>query len=817
MKILTRYILKEMLTPTVLGFVFYTFIILTKQLFDFAGLIIKSSLPGGTTFRLLILSLPHIVVLTVPMSLLFGILIAVGRLSTDSEIIAMRALGISTRTIYRPVFLFSFAVFLVSLYLMNVVLPRGNTELQALRLEITTSQIDKEIRPRVFYDEYENLMIYVNDVDPRSGTWKGVFIADSRGEDAPDPNATTPQQILDAANANASNVFVAQRSTQRIIVAQTGTISLFKKTRQIWLTLHNAETHLWDPRKAERYDQNRNVIQRMRLPEKMTAPESWTRARSLREMTLPELLVQAEASRNYDPEIHRLALVEVHKKFAFPFACVVFGIVGLPLGITNRRGGKSSGFSLSIGIIVFYYVLINNGEHLAGAGKISPAVGMWAPNVVLFVIGLYLLGRANREGGAQKAEGNWLRRLMDVLAAKRTPQRRMAEPGAPMAVKVGGAAAADDEHTILHRLDITFPNTLDRYILREFLKVLGLVLLSTAALFVVFDYTDLAGDVRRNNIAFHTIFAYYRFAIFQMFNFTVPISVLVSTLVTFGLFSKNNEVTAFKSSGVSLYRVALPVIIVGVVMSVLSYFMLDYILPYSNRRTDELRNKIKNNRIVAVANQQQKLWFLGHGRYIINFLAYDRNIKQLSQVQIFEFHPSDFRLTRRVYANWARWDGHGWEFRNGWLRSFSDDGKSTFTPITTPLRLYYSEKPQDFETEVKAPEQMTFQQLRQYIDTVKRSGSASEELSVKLYQKTSWPFLSLVMCLIALPFAFRVGKGGALYGVTIALVLGLLYWMIYAIFTKFGEVGNLPAALAAWSANILFAIGALYMFLKVET
>src|SRR6266550_3372217 len=163
MKILSRYIFKEMIAPTVLGFSFYTFIILMRNLFDFAGMIIKRSLPAATVGRLLFLSLPHIVVLTVPMSLLFGILIAIGRLSSDSEILAMRALGISTRTIYRPVFLFSFALLLFSLWLMNDVLPKGNSQLTALTAEIFTSTAEKEIKPRVFYDDFDNVMIYVDD------------------------------------------------------------------------------------------------------------------------------------------------------------------------------------------------------------------------------------------------------------------------------------------------------------------------------------------------------------------------------------------------------------------------------------------------------------------------------------------------------------------------------------------------------------------------------------------------------------------------------------------------------------------------------
>ena len=801
MKTLTRYILKEMVGPTALGFSFYTFIILMRQLFDFAGMIIRRSLPASTVGRLLLLSLPNIVVLTVPMSLLFGILISIGRLSSDSEIIAMRALGISTRTIYRPVFIFSFAVFLLNLYLMNVVLPRGNTQFQNLKAEIYTSAIEKEIKPRLFYEEFADLMLYVNDIDPRTGTWKGVFVADNRTEDS-DAAPLTPHQAVLAAQNAAKSPFPSQRSGQRVIVAQTGTVSIVRRpTKQIWLNLSSAFTHVWDPRKPDRYDINKNDAQRMRLPDRYSDANVQP-LKSFREMNLRQLVEQASLARRGDRAAYNQANVEIHKKFAIPFACIVFGILGLPLGITNRRGGKSSGFSLSIAIIVFYYVMINNGEHLAIAGKVSPATGMWTPNLILLLLGIYLLARANRDAGARKRDRTLLQRLTSIFRKRRSE------------IAVG---AVDEEPAILNRLDITFPSTVDRYVLREFIKILALVLISTAALFVIVDYTDLSGDIRANHIAFHTVFAYYRFLLFQILNYTLPISVLVSTLVTFGLLSKNNEITAFKSSGISLYRVSLPIIAIAGVMSILSYLMLDFVLPYSNQRVDQLRNKIKGKRTVASA-QQQKSWFLGKGRYLINFLSYDRNAKQLSQVQVFEFHPTEFRLTRRVYADRARWDGSGWVFEHGWMRSFADDGATTvYTPIQAPLRLSYAERPEDFATEVKAPDQMTFAQLRRYIETIRRSGYAAEELSVKLYQKTSWPFISLVMTLIALPFAFRIGKRGALYGVGIALVLGIFYWMIFAIFTKFGEVGNLPPLLSAWSANVLFAIAAIYLFLHVDT
>jgi LPS export ABC transporter permease LptG len=812
--ILTRYILREMIGPTVLGFSFYTSIILMQRLFDMAALIIRRSLSAAVVGKLLLLSLPHIVVLTVPMALLFGILIAVGRLSSDSEIVAMRALGISTRTIYRPVFLFSLVIFALNVYLINEVMPRGNRQLVALRAEIMTSSAENEIKPRVFYDEYENLMIYVNDVDPLSGQWKGVLVADSRTEQKP---AATPQDLANNVPTDPDNgtdvaALTQQNGGQRIIVAGTGNLSIIKRTKEVWLNLQHAETHFWDARKTERYDLNRNESQRILLPTDLGGGDVavGSLARSLREMDLRELMVQERRLRDSDDRTtYNMARVEIHKKFAIPFACIAFGVLGLPLGITNRRGGKSSGFSLSILIILFYYVMINNGEHLATAGKIPPVIAMWSANALLLGIGIYLLSRANREFSTS-SDGGLFRRAVQAIQGKVAARKESAGNANTT------AGHTIEEGSVLNRLDITFPNILDRYILREFLKVLAMVLISVIALFIIVDYTDLAKDIRENHIAASTLLRYFRFKIFEVLNMTLPISVLVATLVTFGMLSKNNEVTAIKSGGVSLYRIALPIIAVAAVMSVLAYFILDFVLPYSNQRAAQLKNKIEG-RATQTAASQQKLWYRGKGHYIINFLNYDEDAKRLTQVQVFEFHPSEFRLTRRVYANSATWNGQGWAFQDGWIRSFTDDGQTTYTPITQPLALFYSETPDDFATDVKPPEQMTFAQLRRYIQTIRNSGYAAEELAVKLYAKTSWPVISTVMALIALPFAFRMGKRGALYGIGLALGLGIAYWIIFAAFTKFGEVGNLPPLLSAWAANILFALGAIYMFLHVET
>jgi LPS export ABC transporter permease LptG/LPS export ABC transporter permease LptF len=809
MRILTRYIVKETIGPTLLGFGFYTFIIIMRVLFDLAGMIIGKSLPAAVVGRLLLLSLPHVVVLTVPMGLLFGILIAVGRLSSDSEIIAMRALGLSTSIIYRPVFYFSFVIFLINLYLMNVVLPKGNTQLQSLKAEILTASVEKEIKPRTFFGDYESFIIYVNDVDPRTGQWKGVFVSENGAEEN---NGDITSNNLAGGLANAGEHPVSR--TQRVIIARRGSLGIIPETKQIWLNLTDAQTHVSETGKPEKYDLNRNASQRVLLPDRLSGGDPAVRsARQLRELTLRELMQQARVLSHTDRVLYRMAKVEIHKKFTFPFACLALGLVGLPLGITNRRGGKSSGFSLSIAIILFYYVMMNNGEALATTGKIGPALGMWTPNILLVALGIYLMIRANRDAGSQSRGGGigtWFAGVVERTIARRKRSAE-AKSGVPAPIPVRESTSP------LSRFDLTFPNTLDRYVLREFLKILALVVVSTAMLIMLVTYTEIAGDIRERHIPAAMVIDYFRLQFFQVLGWTLPISVLMATLVTFGILAKNNEVTAFKANGVSLYRVAFPIIAVSLLMSGLSYLLNDFVLPYSTQRLQQIDDRIKGRHVAATSSpNQQKQWYRGRGSYIFNFLSYDPDDQELKEVQVFEFSP-DFRLVRRVWARAAKWDGTGWAFRDGWMRSFDADGTSSYVPFTAPIRLQYTETPADFASDTKSPDQMTYGQLKRYIATLKASGYGAEELSVKLYEKASWPFVSLVMALIALPFAFRVGKRGALYGVGVALMLGIVYWMVFAVFTKFGEVGNLPPLLAAWSANILFSLSAVYMFLHVDT
>src|SRR5215212_8754677 len=300
---LDRYILSEILGPLALGFLVYTFILLLRFLFDSAEMIIRRGLPVSIVGRLLTLTLPNIIVLTLPMSLLFGILIAVGRLSSDSELIAMRSSGISLLTLYRPILFMSAVFAILNTWLMVYALPWGNHALQQLRLEITTQSISQQVQPRVFYEEWEGKVLYVFETPEGEERWKGVFLAESvpSGED------------------------------NEITIADWGEVRVEPDGERVVLRLYNAIRHKVNLNSPDRYEISR------------------------------------------------------HRR------------LDLPLGINNRRGGKASGFALSIGVILLYYILLSNGEETARYGRIPGWVGMWAPNILMAAGGFFLLMRRNKD------------------------------------------------------------------------------------------------------------------------------------------------------------------------------------------------------------------------------------------------------------------------------------------------------------------------------------------------------------------------------------------------------------------------------------
>ena len=793
MRLLDRYLLREIAGPLGLGFLVYTFILLLQALFKSAEMIIRRGLPVSTVGELLALSLPNIIVLTIPMSLLFGVLIAIGRLSSDSELVAMRATGISLLSLYRPILLLSTFFFLVNTVLMVWVLPWGNHRLQLKRLDILTQSISTQVEPRIFWDEWEDQVLYVFDTSERGDSWRGVFLAQS----------------------------IPSTHTNQVTIAERGRVRVDRDGERVVLELSNAQVHEVDLSKPDSYQISSHDSLEVVLEDQFATEQraQISASKGVRELNLAELVTWMRDSKRL-PEIRRLARVEIHKKFSIPFACIVFGIFALPLGFDTSRGGKASGFALSILVIVVYWVLLDTGEKSAEAGNLAPWLAMWGPNILLSALGLFLLARRNRDKSLLLTKiDRWIRR--DVWARVHFLQRRRQERVARRrAIRLERERERQNPHVVIRlpRVRVWVPNLIDRYVFRAFTGVFALVLLSGLSIYLVADLTGKADEIMKNHVPRSVILSYYKYSSLQMFYEISPILVLVATLITFSLLSKSNEVIAFKALGVSLFRLAVPAVAAALAITIFTAFLESEVLPASNEKVARLEDRIRGRETARTYRRADRQWLFGQDRYIYNYIHYDPDRETLHRLQVFEFDPDSHELIGRLVAQRATYDHDGWwRFEDGWSRSFEDKRVSEYDRFPGDVLGRFPEKPQYFDSEIRPPEQMGFRELEDYIHEVERSGQAVPELKVQLQSKIAYPAISLVMALVALPFAFRLGRQGALYGVGLSIVLGMVFLAIYAFFTTLGEAGALPPVVAVWSPNVVFALFAVYLFLGVRT
>ena len=783
MRRLDRYMLAEILGPLGLGFFVFTFILLLQALFKSARLIITSGVAAGSVGKLLLLSLPWIVVMTLPMALLFAILIAVGRFSSDSELVAMRAGGVSLFSLYRPIVLLSLVLTLVNVYLMIEVLPRGNHALQQLQIEILSQSLTEEIQPRVPHTGWQNKVLYIFETPPGDDRWKGVFLSDA-----------IPHQR--------SEVFVADYGWTR--PGEDG---------QVVLSLESALIYRVDFLNPEGHDVIASDLLGIQLA---TLPQMSARSvkRGLRELCFEELL-QRIRDPAHPQVVHNMAWVELHKKFSLPAACLVFGLLGLPLGFNNSRGGRSAGFAISLGVFLIYYVLLSSGEDIARNGGVAPWLAAWFPNLALLILGLFLLARRNRDQSLLLSRfDRWIREgLWSHLLRLR---RRREEKKVARRAEVH-AARRRRAHLVLRvpAVRIRFGNSIDRYVLGTFLRVLTISFLTGVVVYLVFDLADNFNRFLDSEAPSAFIVEYYQLKTFSIVYQIAPIIVLVATLISFGLLARTNEIIACKALGMSLYRLAIPVILAAAVVAALCGVLQSEVLAASNERAAELKAAIKGQQ--PIQRRADRRWLFGKGNFLYNYAYFDEERSQLHRLQIFKF-DDEYRLTDRLWAQRTTHAGDGWwTLSRGWARSYEGQRETAFVRFDEPVKYQLAQGPDYFHGGLRKPEEMDYRELADYIRDLEASGQQVPQLRVALHNKIAYPVITLVMALVALPFAFQLERQGALYGIGLSLVLGVVLMIFLSVFAALGENAILPPIVAVWSPAAIFAIFSLYLFLGVRT
>ncbi|MFB3924022.1 MAG: LPS export ABC transporter permease LptF [Terriglobia bacterium] len=772
MRILTRYILKEVFSHSLLGLLVFTFVIFVRHVGHLLELVVRHSLPARSMIELFLLPIPGILVLTIPMAVLVGTLIGLSRMSADGEVIAVRASGIGLGQFVRPVMVIALAGWAVAMWMSLFLAPQSLRKLHRMEQEITTSEVPYEIQPRVFLEQFPNLLLYLQDVTGSRSEWRGVFIADSTDRDSP-----------------------------KVTLAESGVLVNDPASRRLTLHLERGTTHEIDPQHPERYSIASFTNTDIPIPQSQNGG-------TVSEWRIPPALSLSDllAARS-DPSQQRAATVEFHYRFALPVASLVLALVGIPLGISTRRGGKAVGVVLTILLVFLYYIIMAFGLGFAKQGRVAPSVGLWLANGFFAVMGTLML--MNLRGVRQR-----LQHLQELLEGFwhdwQHRLHRDRTDGLP-----ASTARAPDPRPVGERLF----QLLDIYIIRGWVVYFFLLLATFTGIYLIFDFYQILGDILRNHIPARVVFDYYRFLLPQAVYYpALPLSVLVATLVNFGLLAKTNQITAIKSSGVSIYRISLPILVMAAGLSALMYFMGDYYLPETNQRWDSLRNQIKGKPPQTYLRPDRQ-WIFGQSNRIYNHRFFDPDRNVFADLSVYEFEPKTFRITRRIYASRAIWEEpiHGWVLENGWVRTIEGNRVATYLPFSVAKFDELTEEPAYFKKEVRPSAQMSAWELRRYINDLSQSGFDVVRLSVQFYRKFSFPLIAFVVALLGIPFSLSMGRKGALSGIAVSIAIAIVYWSATSLFEAMGNLSQLPPVVAAWSPDVLFGLVGVYLLLRVRT
>jgi LPS export ABC transporter permease LptG/LPS export ABC transporter permease LptF len=807
-RILTRYILGEISSHSLIGCALFTFILLMKPLEQILDMVVRNSSSFEVVLEVFLFTLPNIFLVSIPMAVLVGVLLGLSRLAADSEITAMRASGLGVWYFVRVAAIVAVLGTVAGLVNALYVIPRANQGILDTQRALESSQASFEIQPRVFYEEFKNAVIYVQNVRAGTGVsnWQRVFMADV--SDPASPHITTAESATVAPGSGEGSSKEAGKDNSGLLIRLRNVTDHETVVNQPGQ--YNISTFAQTDRPLVFSPQSDVQLGRMDTP--------------LYALGNRELL-----NLSHGPEGKRY-LIEFHRRIAFPAACLVLMLIGVPLGTAARRGGKSSGFVLTILLVVAYYLLSNFGIAWAKQGRLPAIVGVWLANVIFAAAGLFLLSQLATGGSALNAIGAW-------FARKPKAETQTAPEAGVEIVEVvkddGWQAALKARYRRRYRPDLAktlhrfkprgFPLILDEYVLREFMKMFLMILAGLIIITLVFTSFDLIGDILRNRVPLSTVGAYLVNLTPSMLYQITPVSVLIAALVTFSLLQRSSELVAMKATGISIYRLVIPVFVIAAILACGLFAFDQYYLPQANRKQEALRNIIKGRPAQTTLNPDQK-WIFGQQRpgepgRIFYYQFFDPDQNAFANLSLFEFDPKSFGLTRRIVAARAVWDpeAHAWSFENGWVRSMQGANETGFREFQRASFPEVHEEPGYFKKEALQSQEMNFGQLEHYIGDLQQSGFDTVRLRVQLYHKIAYPLVTIVMAVLAIPFAVSMGKRGSLTGVAAAIGIVLVYWVVLGLFDAMGSANILPAAIAAWSPDVLFGLTGGYMLLRTPT
>ena len=758
MRIIDRYVIRQVLMPFCIGLLVFTFVFIINVLQEYVEPLVARGVPVPTLLRVLGTLVPQALALSIPMSLLLGLLVAFGRLSGDREFVALQACGVSLRRLLIPVGIVSLCAWAATSYMMLVAVPASNQLFREITFPLVATRAEGEVKPRAFFDDFPHLVLYAREVPISGRGWQGVFLADRR-----------------------------PGSPEAVYLAQRGRVHVDRDARTVELVLEEGSRHTLEPDGYRVLEFDRMVLS---VDPAAVFPNQDT-PKGFREMTVAELrdLIDAQEQVGLPTHNERMA---IHQKFAIPVACLVFGIIGLALGATNRRDGALGSFGLGLLVVFTYYIPLNLFPQMTKGGYVPPWLAVWLPNIILGTVAVLLFA--------------WRNRVADQPI--RLPLPAAVARAAARLARTGDRPLQDGRSPV---------RLLDRYIAARYVRVMGMAAGAALAVFYISSFLDLSDKLFKGQATWQMLGAYFWYATPQFVYYVLPVSVLIATLVTVGILTRSSELVVMKACGISLYRAAAPMLLCAAAVGGILFAMDATVLGTANRRAEALRGVMRGGSPIQPVAQP---WVAGSGGTIYHVRGHDPFENRFHGVDIFEFDPAMSRLTRRTFAERAVRVGEDssavWELDGGWTREFEPDGTvQEYAALDRDRREL--ERAAYFAQERADSRFMSYAELKRHSDQLRDSGFDVVEHEVGVSRKLAYPFVTVIMTLIAVPFAVTLGRSGTMAGLAAGIGIAIVYWGTINFAAALGAGGALTPILAAWAPNMLFGAGAAYLLLTVRT
>ena len=761
-RLIQRYLLRGIFPYILLSLVLLTAILFAQQTVRYLEGTFQGLMPIGFVNGVALSLLPSVLIFTLPMAVLAGTIIGLGRMGSDSELVAMRAAGVSTASLLLPPLLLGLIATLPSAYLNLHEGPQALRHLRTLAIRGALYKLDSPVEPRTFTTEIPRYVIYVRDGDKARGQWERVFIQ-TQDADHSTRLITARSGRIDS-SAEKSELVLQDATTTKLPPTESGNPSyVVEHLRELRLALDTGR---------------RDLLARIQQAESSPEQMNWTELR--------ELAANATGSEK------REATMLVHKRLAFSLAPLVFSFLGAALALRMRRGGRGLGVLLSLLVMLSYYLTTIAGDQMARAGTLPGRVGPWLATALTLVIGFTLLVLRRREV-------TWFK-------PKTTPTTFKARE------RIGRSAM---KRLGARQWLVSFPTLLDLGLLRMMTMSFLFGFLALVAIFNIFTVFELWRFIAANHAGAKLI-AEYLFYLLPLVSVELfPGSVLVAMLMTYALTAKRREAVAWWASGQSVYRLMLPGFAFTLLIAAGSWAIQERVMPQANVMQDSLRAKIRGN-IAQIATGSEKRWLVSTDGRRIYAYEFDDLRQVLWKPSIYDFDDQQVELKRVITGEEGKWIASN-EFEIAHAQWINLDDAHVTRQSAAQLKISGVDPPAVFKPTVDRPSQLSADHLRTYIKTLKARGTDTAALAVALQRKYATPFSVIVMALIGMPLAISFGRKSTVIALCSAVVVSLAFWLVTGGFEQLGEHALLPPGPAVWTPIVIFACGGLYFISRVRT